>query len=65
MLAWSQVREIGMFYVLWILMGLCWSATLYSPSVPVSPLRRPLIVAYNTVSGTSPEQSIGEPLANC
>jgi MFS family permease len=32
MLAWSQVRDIGAFYVIWILMGLCWSATLYSPA---------------------------------
>ena len=31
-LVWSQVREIGTFYVLWVLMGLCWSATLYSPA---------------------------------
>jgi MFS family permease len=32
MLGWSQVRDLGTFYVLWILMGLCWSATLYSPA---------------------------------
>ena len=32
MLAWSQVRDLGPFYALWILMGLCWSATLYSPA---------------------------------
>lgn len=31
-LAWSQVRDLGWFYVIWILMGLCWSATLYSPA---------------------------------
>lgn len=31
-LAWSQVRDLGSFYVIWILMGLCWSATLYSPA---------------------------------
>ena len=31
-LAWSQARDIGTFYVIWILMGLCWSATLYSPA---------------------------------
>ena len=32
MSAWSQVRDIGVFYAIWILMGLCWSATLYSPA---------------------------------
>ena len=32
MLAWSQVRDIGGFYAIWILMGLAWSATLYSPA---------------------------------
>lgn len=32
MLAWSQVRDLGPFYAIWILMGLCWSATLYSPA---------------------------------
>jgi MFS family permease len=31
-LAWSQVRDLGSFYLIWILMGLCWSATLYSPA---------------------------------
>ncbi len=32
MLAWSQVRDLGSFYAIWILMGLCWSATLYAPA---------------------------------
>src|SRR4029079_16671953 len=32
MLAWSQVRDLGSFYAIWMLMGLCWSATLYSPA---------------------------------
>lgn len=31
-LAWSQVRDVATFYVLWLAMGLCWSATLYSPA---------------------------------
>ena len=31
-LAWSQVRDLASFYVLWVAMGLCWSATLYSPA---------------------------------
>ena len=31
-LAWSQVRDLATFYVLWVLMGACWSATLYSPA---------------------------------
>ena len=30
--AWSQVRDLGTFYLLWVLMGACWSATLYSPA---------------------------------
>src|SRR4029079_5756852 len=30
--AWAQVRGLGSFYAIWILMGLCWSATLYSPA---------------------------------
>ncbi|MDQ2951966.1 MAG: MFS transporter [Chloroflexota bacterium] len=32
MMAWSQVQDLGSFYAIWILMGLCWSATLYSPA---------------------------------
>jgi MFS family permease len=31
-LLWSQVRDLGSFYLLWTLMGVCWSATLYSPA---------------------------------
>ena len=30
--AWSRVTDLTSFYVVWILMGLCWSATLYSPA---------------------------------
>ena len=32
MVGWSQVRDLGSFYAIWVLMGLCWSATLYSPA---------------------------------
>jgi MFS family permease len=32
LLAWSQTRDLGTFYLLWALMGACWSATLYSPA---------------------------------
>jgi len=31
-LAWSQVRDLATFYLIWALMGACWSATLYSPA---------------------------------
>jgi MFS family permease len=31
-LAWSAVRDLGTFFLIWALMGLCWSATLYSPA---------------------------------
>ena len=31
-LAWSRTADLVSFYVIWILMGLCWSATLYSPA---------------------------------
>ena len=31
-LAWSQVHDLLTFYALWVAMGLCWSATLYSPA---------------------------------
>jgi MFS family permease len=31
-LVWSQVRDLTSFYALWIAMGVCWSATLYSPA---------------------------------
>ena len=31
-LAWSQVRDLTTFYALWVLMGISWSATLYSPA---------------------------------
>ena len=30
--AWSRVADLVSFYAIWILMGLCWSATLYSPA---------------------------------
>jgi MFS family permease len=31
-LIWSQTRDLVVFYALWIAMGVCWSATLYSPA---------------------------------
>lgn len=31
-LAWSQIRDLPSFYALWVAMGACWSATLYSPA---------------------------------
>ena len=31
-LMWSQMRDLATFYALWIAMGVCWSATLYSPA---------------------------------
>ena len=31
-LLWSQTRDLVTFYALWIAMGICWSATLYSPA---------------------------------
>jgi len=30
--AWSRTSDLVTFYAIWILMGLCWSATLYSPA---------------------------------
>ena len=30
--AWSRVHDLAAFYAIWIAMGLCWSATLYSPA---------------------------------
>jgi len=31
-LAWSAVGDLAAFYAIWVLMGLCWSATLYGPA---------------------------------
>lgn len=31
-LAWSMTDDLATFYALWILMGVCWSATLYGPA---------------------------------
>jgi MFS family permease len=32
LLAWSRTADLLSFYAIWILMGACWSATLYSPA---------------------------------
>ncbi|HZP96235.1 MAG TPA: MFS transporter [Candidatus Limnocylindria bacterium] len=32
LLLWSRIQDLAAFYVLWAAMGLCWSATLYSPA---------------------------------
>ena len=29
---WSLVEDLAAFYALWVLMGICWSATLYGPA---------------------------------
>lgn len=31
-IGWSLVQDLATFYALWILMGVCWSATLYAPA---------------------------------
>lgn len=31
-IGWSAVEDLAAFYALWALMGICWSATLYSPA---------------------------------
>ncbi len=31
-LVWSRVQDLATFYALWVLMGVCWSATLYGPA---------------------------------
>jgi len=31
-IGWSMVEDLAAFYALWILMGVCWSATLYAPA---------------------------------
>ncbi|MBZ0278400.1 MAG: MFS transporter [Anaerolineae bacterium] len=34
-LAWSQVRDVTMFYLIWIALGVCAAATLYDPAFAV------------------------------
>lgn len=31
-IGWSLVEDLATFYALWVLMGVCWSATLYGPA---------------------------------
>jgi predicted MFS family arabinose efflux permease len=31
-LAWSRASDLANFYAIWLLMGVCWSGTLYSPA---------------------------------
>lgn len=32
LIVWSGVQDLATFYALWVLMGVCWSATLYGPA---------------------------------